>query len=88
MQLTRYADGSQWSLGVIVDDRGSVMSLAAGLTRLRQRGRLNGLTQPFIDLITSDARALLSTWPAVRAAIELAIELDDGSALLGQSLTR
>jgi acylpyruvate hydrolase len=81
MQLTRYANGSRWGLGVVVDASGSVMSLAAGLTQLRQRGRLNGLPQPFIDLITSDGRALLSSWPGVRAAIEIAIELDDGSAL-------
>lgn len=86
MQLTRYANGSEWSLGVVVDASGSVMSLAAGLTQLRQRGRLNGLTQPFIDLITSDGRALLSSWPAVRAAIELAIEIDDGSALVEAKL--
>ncbi len=86
MQLTRYASGSQWSLGVVVDASGSVMSLAAGLTQLRERGRLNGLTQPFIDLITSDGRALLSSWPGVRAAVELAIELDDGSALIAGKL--
>lgn len=86
MQLTRYANGSEWSLGVVVDASGSVMSLATGLTQLRQRGRLNGLTQPFIDLITSDGRALLSSWPAVRAAVELAIELDDGSALAAGGL--
>lgn len=86
MQLTRYATGSQWSLGVVVDASGSVMSLAAGLTQLRERGRLNGLTQPFIDLITSDGRALLSSWPGVRAAIELAIELDDRSALIAGKL--
>jgi acylpyruvate hydrolase len=86
VQLTRYATGSQWSLGVVVDASGSVMSLAAGLTQLRERGRLNGLTQPFIDLITSDGRALLSSWPGVRAAIELAIELDDRSALIAGKL--
>lgn|SRR5215469_118536 len=83
VQLTRYATGSEWSLGVVVDASGTVMSLAAGLTRLRQRGRLNGLTQSFIDLIAADGRALLSSWPGVRAAIELATDLDDGSALVG-----
>lgn len=82
MQLARYSRGSEWSLGAVLDASGSVMSLGAGLTQLRRRGRLNGLTQPLIDLIASDGRALLATWSGVRAAVELAIELDDGSALI------
>ena len=41
MQLVRYADGSGWSLGVVVSDGGVVMSIAAGLRRLRQRGRVS-----------------------------------------------
>jgi acylpyruvate hydrolase len=88
VQLVRYADGSGWSLGMVVSDGGVVMSIAAGLRRLRQRGRLNGLSEQFLDVIASDGRALLSCWPGIRGALELAIELDDGSAVVPEPLSR
>lgn len=87
MQLVRFADRSGWSLGVVVGDGGRVLSLRAGLRQLRQRGRINGLSEQFLDVICADGRALLSCWPAVRGAVELAAELDDGSALLPESLS-
>jgi len=87
MQLIRYADESGWSLGVVAGPDGAVLSLARALGQLRQRGRLNGLSEPFLDVISSDGRALLASWRAVRVAVELAAELDDGYALLPDKLS-
>ena len=86
MQLLRFADGSGWSLGAVTGSDGGVMSLPAALRQLRQRGRLHGLSEQFLDLISTDGRALLACWPAVRAAVELAAELDDGSARVAENL--
>jgi 2-keto-4-pentenoate hydratase/2-oxohepta-3-ene-1,7-dioic acid hydratase in catechol pathway len=86
MQLVRFADGVGWSLGMI-GVGGTVLSLRTALEDLRHRGRLNGLSEPFIELISTDGRALLSAWPAVRGAVELAAETDDGSAAVAGSLS-
>ena len=86
MQLVRYADGSGWSLGAVVGDDGAVLPLLEALRQLRQRGRLHGLNEQFIEAVCTDGRALLACWPAVRGAVELATELDDGSAHLPDHL--
>jgi hypothetical protein len=44
---------------------------------------LHGLSEQFLDLISTDGRALLACW---RAAVELAAELDDGSARVAENL--
>jgi acylpyruvate hydrolase len=80
MQLVRFADGPGWSLGAVLDSGGAVLSLPAALRQLRQRGRLHGLSEQLTEAIATDGRALLACWPAVRGAVELAAELDDGSA--------
>lgn len=87
MQLVRYADGSGWSLGAVVGDDGAVLPLLGALRQLRQRGRLHGLNERFIEAVCTDGRALLACWPAVRGAVELAAELDDGSACLPHGLS-
>lgn len=86
MQLVRYADGAGWSLGAVVGDDGAVLPLLAALRQLRQRGRLHGLNEQFIEAVCADGRALLACWPAVRGAVELAAELDDGTAHLPDHL--
>lgn len=87
MQLLRFADGSGWSLGAVTGSDGWVMSLPVALRQLRQRGRWQGLSAPFLDVISTNGRALLACWLAVRGAAELAAELDDGSARVAGNLS-
>jgi acylpyruvate hydrolase len=86
MELVRFADGSGWSLGAVLGQDGAVLSLPAALRQLRHRGRLHGLSEQLTEAITTDGRALLACWPTVRGAVELAAELDDGSARLPEGL--
>jgi hypothetical protein len=60
MQLLRFADGSEWSLGTVTGSDGRAMSLPATLRQLHQRGRLQGLSEQFLDVISTDGRALLA----------------------------
>jgi 2-keto-4-pentenoate hydratase/2-oxohepta-3-ene-1,7-dioic acid hydratase in catechol pathway len=85
MQFVRFAEGSGWGIGLVTD--GGVLSLSIGLTRLRDLGKLNGLSRSLLHTLCTDGKTLLLSWPSIQGALELMMEHDDGAAVVAGSLT-